>query len=132
MPYYTFKEIWTPMKLLRIRFYRCVDTGSLFIKFGKGQRRFFACLLPQITACSRSIRGCDGGQPCPNSCIQSACDAKVDVARATVARMLQGHLHQCLRLCWGVPRQGYAATRHAATVRSHGGPSTCKPLTKPE
>ncbi|MBM7661623.1 hypothetical protein JOC85_002426 [Bacillus mesophilus] len=39
MPYYTFKEIWTPLSLFRIRFYKDVERGTLYIKVGKASRR---------------------------------------------------------------------------------------------
>ena len=39
MPYYTFKEIWSPLKLVKVRFFRCIDNGSIFVKLGNGPRR---------------------------------------------------------------------------------------------
>jgi hypothetical protein len=39
MPYFSFKEIWTPFKLIGLRFYRCIENKGLYIKFGKGRRK---------------------------------------------------------------------------------------------
>ncbi|MCA1032046.1 hypothetical protein LCL95_13505 [Bacillus timonensis] len=39
MPYYSFKEIWTPMKVVKVRFFRCVENGSVFVKVGNGTRK---------------------------------------------------------------------------------------------
>ena len=38
MPYFHFKEVWTPLKLVRIRFYRD-EERRLWIKAGSGRRR---------------------------------------------------------------------------------------------
>ncbi|WP_283246006.1 hypothetical protein [Bacillus suaedae] len=39
MPYYSFKEIWTPLFILGIRFYKCIENDRMYIKFGKGNRK---------------------------------------------------------------------------------------------
>lgn len=39
MPWLVFKEIWTPLKHFRIRIYREVETGQLYIKIGNRARR---------------------------------------------------------------------------------------------
>jgi len=39
MPWLVFKEIWTPLKPFRIRIYREVETGQLYIKIGNRARR---------------------------------------------------------------------------------------------
>lgn len=41
MPYYSFKEIWTPFKIVGVRFYRRMEDRILFVKLGKGPRRPF-------------------------------------------------------------------------------------------
>ncbi|MFT4416298.1 hypothetical protein ACLM5H_20750 [Fredinandcohnia humi] len=41
MPYYTFKEIWTPLSIVGIRFYKRNEDEILFIKLGNGPRRPF-------------------------------------------------------------------------------------------
>lgn len=40
MPNYHFREIWTPLKILRIRFFRD-DENRLWIKIGSNKRRLF-------------------------------------------------------------------------------------------
>lgn len=39
MPYYVFKEIWTPLKLFRIRFFKESDNGRLWVKVGSKRRK---------------------------------------------------------------------------------------------
>jgi hypothetical protein len=39
MPYLSFKEIWTPLSLFRIRFFKCLDNEKIFIKIGNASRR---------------------------------------------------------------------------------------------
>ncbi|MBM7661739.1 hypothetical protein JOC85_002542 [Bacillus mesophilus] len=39
MPYYAFKEIWTPLTPFKIRLYRCIEDNRLFIKVGKNPRK---------------------------------------------------------------------------------------------
>ncbi len=39
MAYYTFKEIWTPLKLFGIRFFKELDDEKLWIKVGSKSRR---------------------------------------------------------------------------------------------
>jgi len=39
MPYYSFKEIWTPLSIFRIKFYRETLSGTLFIKVKSRPRR---------------------------------------------------------------------------------------------
>lgn len=38
MPYYYFKEVWSPLKLISIRFYRD-NEGEMWIKIGSKARR---------------------------------------------------------------------------------------------
>ena len=73
---------------------------------GKGQRRVLACLLSQIASRGRLISGRDFRQSRVHRSLQPTCDSKVDVGCATVARMLRGHIGQCLGVCGGVPSQG--------------------------
>jgi hypothetical protein len=39
MPYYSFKEIWTPFKLLKIRFYIEISENSIWMKIGNQSRK---------------------------------------------------------------------------------------------
>lgn len=39
MPYYSFKEIWTPLKLIGILFFRETTDGRVWIKVGSQRRR---------------------------------------------------------------------------------------------
>lgn len=39
MPYYHFVEIWTPLKLIGIRFFRDEESRRLWIKVWSGSRR---------------------------------------------------------------------------------------------
>ncbi|GAB7389266.1 hypothetical protein BSNK01_31040 [Bacillaceae bacterium] len=39
MPLYSFKEIWTPLRIVRIRIYREVHDGTIWIKMGNRPRR---------------------------------------------------------------------------------------------
>mgnify|MGYP007113597472 CR=1 FL=1 len=39
MAYHVFKEIWTPLKMFGIRFYRQCDNRRLWIKIGSKRRR---------------------------------------------------------------------------------------------
>lgn len=39
MPYFAFKEIWTPLKLMKIRFYWEVDEQKYWIKIGSNSRK---------------------------------------------------------------------------------------------
>lgn len=39
MPYYNFKEIWTPLVFIRIRFFKETESGTLFVKVGNGPRK---------------------------------------------------------------------------------------------
>jgi hypothetical protein len=39
MPYYSFKEIWTPLRLLRIRFFLEVSEKKFWIKVGSQSRK---------------------------------------------------------------------------------------------
>lgn len=41
MPYYSFKEIFTPLTLVSIRFFREIESGKIYIKFGRRPRRPF-------------------------------------------------------------------------------------------
>lgn len=41
MPYYHFREIWTPFKLLKIRFFKETHEGGYWIKIGNKQRKPF-------------------------------------------------------------------------------------------
>jgi len=38
MPYYNFKEIWTPLKMVGIKLYKD-DLGDTWIKFWKAKRK---------------------------------------------------------------------------------------------
>jgi hypothetical protein len=39
MPYFTFKEIWTPLKMFKIRFFYETDQRSYWVKVGSKSRR---------------------------------------------------------------------------------------------
>lgn len=39
MPYYHFKEIWTPLALLGIRFFKEMESGALYVKAWNGSRK---------------------------------------------------------------------------------------------
>lgn len=38
MPYINMKEIWTPLKLVGVKFYRDADSNSIFIKVRNKRR----------------------------------------------------------------------------------------------
>jgi hypothetical protein len=42
MPLYHMKEIWTPLKLIGLKFFKCEDDGHYYIKFGKHPRKRIA------------------------------------------------------------------------------------------
>ncbi|WP_189655205.1 hypothetical protein [Bacillus sp. HNG] len=50
MPYYTFKEIWTPLKIVGIRFYKRLEDRLYFVSYGKGPRRPFLTRLSKFSA----------------------------------------------------------------------------------
>ncbi|MEW9671349.1 hypothetical protein [Ammoniphilus sp. 3BR4] len=39
MPYYSFKEIWTPLVFFGIRFFKELESGALFVKVGNRPRK---------------------------------------------------------------------------------------------
>ena len=39
MPYFHMKEIWTPLKLIGIRFFIETESGNIYIKLFKGHRK---------------------------------------------------------------------------------------------
>lgn len=39
MPYYAFKEIWTPFRLIGLRFFIENDEGTIWYKLGNHQRK---------------------------------------------------------------------------------------------
>ncbi|WP_453993147.1 hypothetical protein [Bacillus nitroreducens] len=39
MTYYQFKEIWTPLRIVGIRFYKRLQDRIYFIRLGNGPRR---------------------------------------------------------------------------------------------
>ncbi|WP_268876449.1 hypothetical protein [Litchfieldia alkalitelluris] len=39
MPYYSFKEVWTPLTLVRVRFFKCMNDGTVFVKVGNRPRK---------------------------------------------------------------------------------------------
>ena len=39
VPYYRFKEIWTPLRLIGVRFFKELDEGRIWIKVGRKRRR---------------------------------------------------------------------------------------------
>ncbi|MFC4321958.1 hypothetical protein [Litchfieldia salsa] len=39
MPYYSFKEVWTPFAIVKVRFFRCINDGSVFMKVGNRPRK---------------------------------------------------------------------------------------------
>ncbi|WP_453993339.1 hypothetical protein [Bacillus nitroreducens] len=41
MPYYSFREIWTPLKWLGIRFFKENHEGRYWIKIGKNSKKPF-------------------------------------------------------------------------------------------
>lgn len=47
MPYLVFREIWTPLKLFRIRLFQELGTQDIYIKIGARPRR---CLIHKSKA----------------------------------------------------------------------------------
>lgn len=41
MPYYSFREVKTPLSLLSIRFFKEMEHGDIFIKIGSKHRKLF-------------------------------------------------------------------------------------------
>jgi len=39
MPYYFFREIWTPLAIFEVRFYKEIYSKKLFIKIGNRNKR---------------------------------------------------------------------------------------------
>ena len=39
MPYVYMKEIWTPLKVFRLRLFKCQETGRFYIKVKENSRR---------------------------------------------------------------------------------------------
>ncbi|NMB38015.1 MAG: hypothetical protein GX994_00375 [Firmicutes bacterium] len=39
MPYFVFREIWTPFTLFGVRLFREIESNALYVKFGNKKRR---------------------------------------------------------------------------------------------
>lgn len=50
VPYYTFKEIWTPFSIVGVRFYKRLEDRIYFIRVKNGPRRPFLTRFSKTNA----------------------------------------------------------------------------------